>query len=446
MDDDFEIEVTNLNTGATTRHALSHITPDQPEPDDDEPDNEPTSRPSTRRRWRGRSLRAAVVSAVVVLAAVLVIITNPTAQSSLYSMLRFPTPVPSPTPLPGGNLVYLVRGAPWGKVALDGKATDFANLGMQVPWIRLSRGHHFLTVTQTPFPTLRCTLSVPAAANDSCPLLSSLNDQYEYGNGLDIPLGSRFVDLGARFDQLPRDAQDALVAAVNAQINLTSRPLILQPGDHYLRDDGSLAVVRTPLQATFIPTLLTPANPVASDGESCVSFCDMSGIGYSTGGAWDIMVSVLGSWRIATLSGQVVADHAPVFSNDPIYNNLSPSIHMLMSVLWTGNWQMSMQNQFGFGGSPVCDLAQQASGAAFNAGLLNNLGIDMRAGKTAEQGCALEVTLNDPSNSTPIFVYYRLGVLLAVNDVAHRALQMLPVASANERAQFQQIFASSHNP
>jgi hypothetical protein len=285
MDDDFELEVTDLDTGETIRHPLAHNAPAEPGRDEDNEDNdndddngnddsdEVTPDPSKQGRpGRRNRLRAIMVAGVVLLAVALVIATNPAANSALYTVFHFfPTPAPSPTPLPGGDIVYLERAAPWGSVTLDGKMSASANPGTTISWIRLARGRHTIAVTQPPFPAMRCTISMPARLSDTCPLFSPTDNLGEQvGAGPDFPGGARFIDLGARFSLLPRDAQDALVAAVKAELTQPSAPVTLSPGDHYLRDDGTLAVADTTLQATFIPTLLLPTPEISSDSSSCI--------------------------------------------------------------------------------------------------------------------------------------------------------------------------------
>src|SRR6185437_445221 len=192
MDDDFEIEVTDLNTGAPAHHSLANNPPGEPDTPDDYGASDWAPQPATPlRRHRAR---AAIVTGVLALAVALVILINPTAKASLYAVFRFPTPAPSPTPQPGSNLVYLAFGAPWGAISLDGKRVESANLGMISAWVTLPRGRHTLVVTQTPFPTLRCTVSYPASTRDTCPLITPTNSPYMQFDPNSIPSSSRFVD------------------------------------------------------------------------------------------------------------------------------------------------------------------------------------------------------------------------------------------------------------
>lgn len=460
MDDDFELEVTDLDTGETIRHSLAHNAPAEPGRGDDNQDNDndndddnddgheltpESSRPG--RTGRTNRLRTIMVAGVVLLAVVLVIATNPAANSSLYTVFHFPTPIPSPTPLPGGDLIYLERAAPWGIVTLDGKRSASANPGTTISWIKLGRGRHTLAVTQAPFPTLRCTISAPARTSDTCPLFSPLDNGGEQsGAGVGLPGGARFIDLGARFSLLPRDAQDALVAAVKAELTQPSAPVTLSPGDHYVRDDGTLAVADTTLQATFVPTLVLPAPEVASDSSSCVSFCDISGANLGGNATWNIMISMLGNWHIVTPEGQVLTESAPMFVSDPLYEGYSESMQVSISLLWTGRWQVSAQDGFGGIWSPTCGTAETMANAVLGKSQVSILGMNMQDGRTAEQGCVVEITPSDPGASGPIDLLYRVGVLLAANDIAHRTFPSLPEASSAERTAARQLLTQTYSP
>ena len=452
MDDDFELEVTNLDTGETIHHPLAHNTPAEPGRDDENDDNDDSGEPTPGSSRPGRSgrnnrLRTIMVAGVVLLAVALVIATNPAANSSLYTVFHFPTPVPSPTPLPGGDIVYLERGAPWGNVTIDGKRSASANPGTAISWIKLTRGRHTIAVTQPPFPALRCTISMPARLSDTCPLFSPTNNQDEQlGASLDFPGGARFIDLGARCSLLPRDAQDALVAAVKAELTQPSAPVTLSPGDHYLHDDGALAVADTTLQATFIPTVLLPAPEVSSDSSSCISFCDISGAELGGNATWNIMVSMLGSWHIATPEGRVLTESAPMFVSDPLYEGFSGSMQVTISLLWTGRWQVSAQNGYGGVWSPTCGTAETMASANLSKDQVSILGMNTQDGRTAEQGCVVEITPNDSDANSPIYLLYRVGVLLAANNLAHRAFPSLPSASSAERIATQRLLTQTYSP
>lgn len=269
QESDFEVEATDLNTGANIRHPLDEKAATASQRDD-----------GSRLSWmslRSRRMRTMLVTSGVLLAVALVTLVDPALRSSLSTAL-LPPPTPSTAWPANADLVLLESGAPWGAYSLDGLTTSplvQPDSQLSSVWIRLTPGRHTLHVTQPPFPSLKCTISLPTTRSDTCPLVSPLALRGPYfGNQPGPPPNSRVIDLGARFDRLPESAQAALVAAVRALLSLPVTPVTIQPGDHYLRDDGSVAVASAPLQITLQPLLIPPNWSVPSDSATCQSFCD----------------------------------------------------------------------------------------------------------------------------------------------------------------------------
>jgi hypothetical protein len=253
------------------------------------------------------------------------------------------------------------------------------------------------------------------------------------------------IDLGARFDRLPESARAALVAAVRALLSLPVTPITIQPGDHYLRDDGSVAVATAPLQITLQALLILPDWSVPSDSATCQSFCDaLTNFDRSgeTGGMWGLAVMQRGSWRVTTASGQVIASHAPLWPTAPPYTSLSPdalALHATFDVRWDGSWQILSQSDFSFGDlSPsLRQVAIEMTSALLSASpgvATNNMNIYEGRGLAAGHGWVVSLILSDPFATTPLYLYYHFGTLLAANDAAHHAFPAIPVASANEQA------------
>src|SRR5690348_12444379 len=97
QESDFELEATDLNTGANIRHPLDENAAATSQSDG--------SRPS----WmsaRTRRMRAVLVASVVLLALALVTLVDPALRSSLSSAL-LPPPAPSATLAADANLVFL---------------------------------------------------------------------------------------------------------------------------------------------------------------------------------------------------------------------------------------------------------------------------------------------------------------------------------------------------
>jgi hypothetical protein len=383
----------------------------------------------------------------VLLATLLVALVSPALRSSI-SLAFHPAPTPLPTLAADANLVFLESGAPWGAFSLDGLETlPLVPPGSRVSavWIRLTPGRHTLQVNQPPFATLKCTISLPAVRSDTCPLVSrqAFSGTY-FSNGPGDPINGRVIDLGARFDRLPQASAAALVDAMRARLSLPAASVAIAPGDHYLRDGGSVAAASAPLQVALQPDLAPSDESVPSDSARCHSFCDEL-TDYNrtgeTGGLWSLAVAQRASWRVTAADGRVIASHAPLWPSAAPYDTLTPDVgnlRVLFDVRWDGSWQILSQGDFSFG-DPAPSLRQVAI-EMVSALLKASPGVDTSTmnifdgrGLNAGQGWALALTLRDPSATTPLYLFYHVGALLAANDDAQRAFPGLPVASAHER-------------
>lgn len=433
----FEVEVTHLDTGENIRHPLAGQATTLA-------DQEDGGGPPPR----ARRVRALLVAGVLLLAVALVVVVDPALRSALPRMLQ-QTPIPTATLAPDANLAFLESGAPWGTYSLDGgAAAPLSQPGSRLSavWIRLTPGRHTLRVTQPPFPARSCSISLPAARGDTCPLVSPSALQGPYFGTVPSPSpNSRVIDLGARLDRMPQADADSLVDAVRAQLALPVTPVTIQPGDHYLRDDGSVAVAATPLRITLQSELILPDRSFPSDDARCQSFCDMLTNypqGSETGGLWSLTVAQQGTWRGVTADGQVIASHAPLWPSAAPYDTLSPDASQLSTafdVQWDGSWHILSQGDFSFGNlSPsVGQVAIQMTTTLLNASPgvpTGNMKIYQGRGLDAGQGWVISLTPNNPAATSPLYLYYHFGVLLAANDAAHKAFPTIPVASANERA------------
>jgi hypothetical protein len=449
-EDNFEVEVTDLETGERIRHPLGEsvaTTAAQQKADGG----------ATMAPPRFRRVRALLVASAVLLAVALVVVIDPAMRASLSTALH-PTPVPSATLAPDANLVFLDSGAPWGTYSLDGLITaPLAPPGSRLSsvWVRLTPGRHTLTVTQAPFPTLTCTISLPAARSDTCPLVTptELYGSY-FGSQPGSSSNTRVIDLGARFDRLPPPAAADLVEAVRTLLSVPAAPMTLLPGDHYPRDDGSVAVAREPLQITMPLELTPPDRSVPSDSADCQSFCDTLtdyDRGGVTGGLWSLMVGQSATWRATAADGQVVASHAPLWPSAAPYDSLSPDtreLHSNFDVQWDGSWQILSQGHFSADdlSPPLFLVATQMVDALLSASpaiSTSNMNIYQAQWLDAGHGYVFSLIPSDPSTTTPLVLYYHFGMLLAANDTAHHAFPEIPGVSANERAQARSIMGQA---
>ena len=441
-ENDFKLDVTDLSAGADddTGPSLDENTASAADQHNKGIPSGPSPLMGGWIQRMPRRVRAIMVVGIVLLAVVLVVLVDPALRSSLSIALRGPAPAPSPT-LPGeANLVFLESGAPWGTFSLDGHAPtplSQQTLRLSSVWIRLTPGHHTIQVRQPPFRPLTCRISLPADRSDTCPLVKpqALREGY-FSNQPDESPNSRVIDLGARFDRLPPAAATALVSAVRDNLSIYQAPIDIMPGDHYLGDNGTVAVTQTPLQGMLQMEATPPDSAAPSDSEQCQSFCDAltnwasSG---NTGGLWSLAVVVKESWRVTTTGGQVIAAHAPLWPNNPPFDTLSPEAQALrkgIDVRWDGAWGVSSQTGF-----DICNPSPLVGALLKSSPQVDTSSMSLYEGQGIDtgQGCVVTLLPRNPG-ATSLYLLYRLGALLAANDAAHRAFPGLPIASHNEQA------------
>src|SRR5258707_1349735 len=177
MDDDFELEVTDLRTGRTLPAATDSASASPPAAGAfhwvGAPPLGTAWKPAGARPPSGtRRLRAAVVVAAALLVTVLLLGSVPDSRTSLGALLHLPTPTPTAPLAFGADQFSAVNGVPWGVLRSDGKQVALSQA--QTAFVfSLPRGRHTLEYRAEPFPVLRCVVSVPQAASDTCPLLTA---------------------------------------------------------------------------------------------------------------------------------------------------------------------------------------------------------------------------------------------------------------------------------
>src|SRR5579872_1697057 len=286
MDDDFEVEVTDLRTGQVLKTAHEVLSPPaEPAPPaavtDDDFELEVTSLPTGPRApeealKRGRFVRppgqgpsrrqmTGAVATGVLIVVVLVGLLGGIVGNGGLPLGLFPTPAPTATLALGANEFYLVNGVPWGKLLADGKIVDVAYSQQSPAFFTLPTGQHTIEYDDSPFPRLRCTVSVPVAKTDSCPLYTPPAGDWasQYG----ITDTNRGLDLGATLSQLPSDTLQALVNAAASSIVAPVATTTVPAGGRYQGAGGKGIVATEPLQAQIFYVLNT--DPNTAFGENC---------------------------------------------------------------------------------------------------------------------------------------------------------------------------------
>jgi len=174
----------------------------------------------------------------------------------------------------------------------------------------------------------------------------------------------------------------------------------------------------------------------------------------SAAAGWNFIVAVRPLWQFTTLDGQVIAhDQADSF----IAGRGNEYLVMLNTVWGNPGWSILppfSNSQLPFG-DPVCDSAANDT-QTMQIEALNNSGMqiqvqypsvpraDLGAGclVTITQQPASSSSLTPPPSSQVAYFLHRFGVLLAVNNLAHRLWPFLPVANAYEKRLAQPLAAA----
>jgi hypothetical protein len=453
VDDEFEVEVTDLRTGQRVEQPapVPTVVPQQQAGDEDDEalyadaDAQPNMLPSMLPRWAQR-LRATQLarqwtsprarSALVALAAVLlvgvvVLASVPNSRATLGTLLRVPTPTPTATLDPLAGTFFAAQTVPWGQLRADGQPVQTipTNIGPRSVSFSLPRGRHTLAYDAAPFPMLRCVVSVPADLHDTCPMAdpSLIESQ-------GVPAGERVLDMQAAFDRLPQDQQLALLKVAESAITDPTNMASGDAGDHYVAADGSVRVASEPFQATLVYTPNLDDNRATPNlPPQCVTLCDLNGGGPDQT-AWTIEAHIIVSWLYTFADGQTV--RGPGFASGFA---LMPSDTLVaLDMTWNGSWHAQLVDQ----GGQLCGLTMQA--LANSGATVGTNSTSMRGGGDANQadGCFVgEDTTN--SNGTPVAaeaqLLYRFGAVLAVNAQAHQEFPALPTANAHEQMLTQQM-------
>lgn len=392
---------------------------------------------------RQARLRRAVIAAGAVLIAVAVLaVTLPNTGATLRALLHIPTPVPTAPLAIGAGTFLMIDTVPWGTLLVDGREPHMVvpppnspGGPSGTPQFTLGRGRYAIEYRAAPFPTLRCTVSVPAAPTDTCPLVG--NSVVSGNPGVPFAV-ARVLDLEARPERLSGAALASLEQAVVAALNASVPPETLAIGDHYRAADGTIHAASQPLVAALAATLNQDSSVLLpGDSGPCETLCRsfQSDFSVPNQGIWLIGAHVIVSWRITRPDGTVVVTDAPA---SPVAYDAHQMV--LVGASWHGAW--SATTAYG-GGLGVCSIAaavisEVIAAATQNAGLLNYQQYVESPPNGAADCLIVEVKVM-PNGGGPVagqqaWVLYRCGALVAVNAQAHALLPLLPLASAHEQA------------
>lgn len=470
MDDfeGFELEVTSLRE-ATRQNGSPEA---DGHGDTSQADGVPIVSPAPHvgmRRTSHRRLVQMVIAGVCVLALLALVLGRSPATTALVGdMFGIVTPTPTAPLALGMDKIYPIYSVPWGTLRIDGRVQTFVVQRGDYRPVRLSRGSHTLEYQAAPFPTLRCTISAPAAPTDTCPLLNPETTPSSLPFDPVPPdtrgLG-REIDLGATPNRLPASQRAALSTAIDAALNVdTAFHTNVAPSERYATANGGVAVATQPLAATLRVTH-TPRADVGDGmaghtiyGDSaCADICaDVFPFGGNLSDAeWSLAVAATLAWRYTAANGSVVAE-APLVpgSTGLVATSSQTDYNAHIEVQWERQqWTVHRIDMNSLGasilGNSVCALGQilidnmYADLNMHEANAYNTAQVASYMPPQPADGCYLTYqrgTTAGKKEATSGFLF-RLGVLLAANAQAQRLFPKLPVADARDHAIIRQMGA-----
>ena len=408
----------------------------------------PTQALFARLTRRQRSVRVGVIVCAVLLALAVILGGFPGLRQRALGLVPGLETTPTAPLAPGDDLFYLLPNPPGVVVAVDGHLLASLPFPGDPHPLRLVRGAHIFSWRSRlfPFAPLRCRVSVPHAATDTCPIVVG---QSQLPVGL-VGVPGTVIGMQVSLRALPSGTNAAaqLPAAIQAALDTERSTAIVRPGERYFTvppgQAGAPATATQPLRATRSVQLLTdagypepciltqPAIPCRFPGQDCGQLCTVTHPPTTvagSGGAWVVAATVRASWDYQTLDGQVVA------------RDVTEAFGVQLAVLritWdTTGWHVTpiVGHIPGFDAADdaVCDPARYAlagtpSWSFMMTDPLPGATVQFVSDATPTDGCAAVLT-----HGAPAIFLERFGVLMTVNDAAINPTDNLPVADATEQ-------------
>jgi hypothetical protein len=418
---DAEFEVSRLDDGAPS------ATPSDSDPAEDAPASRGAAQhgasriaPENHLRPHRRLLQASLTGLAVALAVAIILVTVPNAASQLKAPLRLLTPEPTATLPLGSDIILLAHTVPWGHLRVDGRTDVARDLGIGSGYhaYRLPPGQHNLDYSAEPFPTVHCVVSAPSRASDTCRAPKNPNS---IGEAL------RALDMNATVETM--DSRERAKLQALLENGSSYPPITVEPGTHYLDQNGNIAIARERMTVTMSIGAVQPASDADfnDNGQRCGEFCSLSQQDDPT--AWNLLISIEQRWMYMAASGGSFMARSPsdtAFTGAQVtWNNGGWA---LMSDILSGN-NCFFSRQFEY-----FDSIATKNGLSFSV---------IIAEPTSANGCVIEYAEASSDNQPKAQILYRLGVTLAVNADAQRLFPDLPVATIAERDIAQAIRAGT---
>jgi hypothetical protein len=307
---------------------------------------------------------------------------------------------------------------------------------------QLTPGPHTVEYRAADFPTLRCVVSVPPSANDTCPLANAA----DISDAPQAYANVRVLDLLATPDRLLPSQRASLDMAIAQTLATLGGATTIAPGEMYLDANANPQRASQPLRFNLAPTLAslseskahldqlgqTPCGPV------CASWVDPQTAQASASQSnWRLVVMVKPAHTVSDASGSLIT-----------YGQLDARFVAPLALLATRTatgWQIGLDSLRQSGGDqtqtlfcpPTLLQSLQAKSSAVS-GFLTLLP------HNPADGCVIAVLQPNATTgaaSLSGLIIERFGVMQAANAEAAHIYPNLPLADAAAQAIAQQTYA-----
>ncbi len=395
------------------------------------------------RRWRRPLIGALTLALVVGVAAGLFARSTSNPVGAIGNLLGIapasPTLLPTPTAAPP-NAFAAVHGVPWGVLTISGQRMATAETVGST--FQLTAGPHAVNYQAADFPTLRCVVSVPPSANDTCPLANAA----DISDAPQTYTNVRVLDLLATPARLLPGQRATLDAAIAQTLAALGGATTIAPGERYLDANAQSQRASGPMRFSLAPTLASPSESLSHldqlgqtpCGPVCASWVDPQTAQTSASQSnWRLVVMVKPTHTVSDASGSLIT----YGQSDARF--VAP-LALLATRTATG-WQIGLdslrqsgsdQTQTLFCPPTLLQSLQEKSGAV--SGFLTLLP------HNPADGCviaALQPNATTGAASPTALIIERFGVIQAANADAARIYPRLPLADAAAQAIAQQTYA-----
>lgn len=413
-----------------------------------------------------RHIQVIVTCSIVILLLLSIIGSNTAVRDKLFSVATLPTPTPTQAIQAGADRFYVDGEPDWGHLFVDGKliAHPPSAYAGDTP-LRLPRGVHTLRWLAAPFLAQTCTFSVPPKfQTDTC----GYGQMFSNNQG-----GGWLFKFPVSLTKLPNTQQEALIAAVQAALQVYTSTEMVQQGEVYAIDALGLkqTLAHEPLKVTVRYILDTDVSltsfcgPIffvdgthscSNEGRDCHTFCNASQYFVSKQSktqVWNVFVAVRATFVYTTLNGKPIVQTSEQVDYTKQYEHLLPVQISLNGTQWhvVSSYSLLLNGtplQFP---TPSCDIAEyKASNNTFLGSTFESSFAGMAwnfISMPEATSCLITVTMQQSLASVEAQPYalclYRFGIFLAANSLAHKYWPHMQVATKADQYLAQQTYKAS---